>query len=83
LEFFGAGAALPGRSIKNDRDAKQTIAIAVKYPKKSAAIVISGITPRQFCNTMLQEQEKSCSLSHNKDWRRNRIIPGPTCCNPD
>jgi hypothetical protein len=26
-------------------DAKQTIAIAVKYPMRSAAIIISGITP--------------------------------------
>jgi hypothetical protein len=35
---------LAGWSIKNDREAKQTIAIAVKYPMRSAAIVISGIT---------------------------------------
>jgi hypothetical protein len=35
LELFEAGAR---------RDAKQTIAIAVKYPMKSAAIVISSIT---------------------------------------
>jgi hypothetical protein len=26
--------------------------------------------------TMLQEQEKSCALSHNRDWVRDGIIPG-------
>jgi hypothetical protein len=52
---------------------KQTIAIAVKYPMRSAAIVIS-IPP---LGMMLQEQEKSCALRHNRDWGRNGIIPGP------
>jgi len=68
LELSGPGAALLGWSIKNDRDAKQTIATAVKYPMRSAAIVIS----RPPVRTMLQEQEKSC-----RDWGRNGIIPGP------
>jgi hypothetical protein len=36
---------LVASSIKNDWDTKQMIAIAVKYPMRSAAIVISGITP--------------------------------------
>jgi hypothetical protein len=58
LEFFGAGAALPGRSIKNDRDAKQTIAIAVKYPMKSAAIVISGI-PASFAIRCCKNRRKA------------------------
>jgi hypothetical protein len=59
LEFFCAGAALPGRSIKNGRDAKQTIAIAVKYPMKSAAIVISSITPREFCKRCCKKRRKA------------------------
>jgi hypothetical protein len=38
LELFGAGAILRCcRLIKNGRDAKQTIAIAAKYPMRSAA----------------------------------------------
>jgi len=57
-------------------DAKQTIAIAVKYPMRSAAIIISSITPPKF-GTMLQEQEKSCALSHSRDWGRDGNIPGP------
>jgi hypothetical protein len=44
LELFEVGATLWGRLIKNGQDAKQTIAIAVKYPMRSAAIVISSIT---------------------------------------
>jgi hypothetical protein len=27
--------------------------------------------------TMLQEQEKSCALSHSRDWGRDGNIPGP------
>jgi hypothetical protein len=52
---------------------KQTIAIAVKYPMRSAAIVISSPP----LGMMLQDQEKSCALCHNRDWGRNGIIPGP------
>jgi hypothetical protein len=48
--------------------------IAVKYPMRSAAIIISGIP--QF-GRVLQEQEKSCALSHSRDWGRDRNIPGP------
>ena len=59
-------------SIKN----KQTIAIAVKYPMRSAAIVTSSITLPQF-GTMLQKQAKSCALRHTRDCGRNGIIPGP------
>jgi len=76
LELSGPGAALLGWSIKNDRDAKQTIATAVKYPMRSAAIVISSITLPQF-GTMLQKQTKSCALRHTRDCGRNGIIPGP------
>jgi hypothetical protein len=43
-------------------DAKQTIAIAVKYPMRSAVIVISEIASPLA--TMLLEPEKSCSLRH-------------------
>jgi hypothetical protein len=68
--MFGAGASLWGcRSIKN----KQTIAIAVKYPMRSAAIVIS-IPP---LGVMLQEQEKSCALRHTrlgKKWNYSRPL---------
>jgi hypothetical protein len=52
-------------------NAKHTIAIAVKYPIRSAAIVIS-IPP---LGTMLQEQEKSCALRHTrlgKKWNYSR-----------
>ena len=31
---------------------------------------------------MLQEQEKSCALSHNIDWGRDGIIPGPSVTAP-
>ena len=65
-----AGASLWGwRSIKN----KQTIAVAVKYPIRSAAIVIS-IPP---LGTMRQKPKKSCALRHIRDCARNGIIPGP------
>jgi hypothetical protein len=73
---FGGWRDLAGSSIKNDRDTKQTIAIAVKYPMRSAAIVISSITLPQF-GTMLQKQTKSCALRHTRDCGRNGIIPGP------
>jgi hypothetical protein len=52
------------------------IAIAVKYPMRSAAIVISSITLPQF-GTMPQKQAKSCALRHTRDCGRNGIIPGP------
>jgi hypothetical protein len=31
---------------------------------------------------MLQEQEKSCALSHNRDWGRDGIIPDPLVAAP-
>jgi hypothetical protein len=47
-------------------DAKQTIAIAVKYPMKSAAIVISTITPRQFCQDAARTGEKLLPRSQQR-----------------
>ena len=73
-----AGASLWGcRSIKN----KQTIAIAVKYPMRSAAIVIS-IPP---LGMMLQEQEKSCALRHTrlgKKWNYSRPLTESAAARP-
>ena len=71
--MFGACDDLVGLSIVKN---KQTIAIAAKYPMRSAAIVTSSITLPQF-GTMLQKQAKSCALRHTRDCGRNGIIPGP------
>jgi len=71
--MFGACDDLEGWSIVKN---KQTIAIAAKYPMRSAAIVTSSITLPQF-GTMLQKQAKSCALRHTRDCGRNGIIPGP------
>ena len=76
LGAFRGWRDLAGSSIKNGRDAKQTIAIAVKYPMRSAAIVTSSITLPQF-GTMLQKQTKGCALRHTRDCGRKGIIPGP------
>ena len=62
-------------------NAKQTIAIAVKYPMRSAAVVISSVTLPQF-RTMRQKQKKSCALHHTRDCGRNGIIPGPLVTRP-
>jgi len=60
LELFGASATLWGcRSIKN----KQTIAIAVKYPMRSAAIVISSPT---VWNHAAGTGEKLCPTSQQR-----------------
>ena len=65
-------------------DTKQTIAIAVKYPMKSAAIVIStSITPLTVWNDAARTREKLCPMSQQKiggeielfpahSWRRSR-----------
>jgi hypothetical protein len=47
-------------------DTKQTTAIAVKYPMKSAAIVISTITPRQFCKHAARTGEKLFPTSQQR-----------------
>ena len=58
--MFGAGATLWGcRSI----NAKQTIAIAVKYPMRSAAIVISS---PPVWNDAGGTGEKLCPTSHRR-----------------
>ena len=71
--MFGACDDLEGWSIVKN---KQMIAIAAKYPMRSAAIVTSSITLPQL-GTMLQKQAKSCALRHTRDCGRNGIIPGP------
>ena len=57
LELFGAGARW---------DAKQTIAIAVKYPMRSAVIVISSITPLLLRNDAARTGEKLCPMSQQR-----------------
>src|SRR5262249_25336554 len=58
--MFRAGASLWGcRSIKN----KQTIAIAAKYPIRSAAIVISSPS---VWNDAAKTDEKLCPTSHQR-----------------
>lgn len=47
-------------------DTKQTTAIAVKYPMKSAAIVISTITPRQFRKDAARTGEKLFPTSQQR-----------------
>src|SRR5262249_38048450 len=63
LELFEVGATLWGRLIKNGQDAKQTIAIAVKYPMRSAAIVISSITHPPVWRDAARTGEKLCPTS--------------------
>ena len=71
-------------------DTKQTIAIAVKYPMKSAAIVIStSITPVPVCKDAARTGEKLCPMSQQKiggeielfpahSWQRDRDHRSPT-----
>ena len=47
-------------------DAKQTIAIAVKYPMRSAVIVISSITPLLLRNDGARTGEKLCPMSQQR-----------------
>jgi hypothetical protein len=70
---------LAGWSIKNDREAKQTIAIAVKYPMRSAAIVISGITLPPVWNDASGAGEKLCPKSQQRlgeRWNYSRPTSG-------
>jgi len=57
-------------------DAKQTIAIAVKYPMKSAAIVIStSITPLPVWNDAARTGEKLCPMSQQKIGGEIELFP--------
>ena len=47
-------------------NAKQTIAIAVKYPMRSAAIVISSITLPPVWNDAAKTEEKLCPMSQQR-----------------
>src|SRR5207248_11109194 len=49
--------------------------VSVKAKARIAAIFMANHPSSAM--TMLQEQEKSCALSHNRDWGRGGIIPGP------
>ena len=76
--MFGAGDDLVGLSIV---ESKQTIAIAAKYPIRSAAIVISSITLPPVWNVAAKIGEKLCPTSHQRlgeKWNYSR----PTSGNP-
>jgi hypothetical protein len=70
LELFGA---------INGCNAKQTIAIAVKYPMRSAAIVISGITLAPVWNDAARTGEKMRPASPT-DWAEIELFPAPRSC---
>jgi hypothetical protein len=56
-------------------DTKQTIAIAVKYPMRRAAIVISSITHPPVWNDAARTGEKLCPMSQQKIGGEMELFP--------